>query len=507
MLKIGFDIKRYLQAQTEAIEKRLKKFKHRLYLEIGGKLYSDLHAARTLPGYDPNTKLLLLKKLKKDLEIIFCVSAKQLASGKLRGDWGIGYDLATIAALEDLRKFDLPVRAIVINRFEKEMEAGIFKKRLQRKGYKVYLRYEIKDYPKNLDLVLSEEGYGRDNYVKTKKRLIVVWGTGPGSGKFSTCLGQIYHDQKKGLDSGYAKFETFPIWDLPVEHPVNLAYEASTADLGDFNLVDPYYLAAYKKVAVNYNRDVEIFPVLVALIQKVVSKRNFMTHYRSPTDMGVNMMKKGIIDEKVVRQAAKREIVFYLFRYRQEYLKGLVDEKTLNKMSLLFEKADVAEDNLPTVPAARKAKKEAEKDKRKGERGIYCGAAIELKNKKIITGKNSPLLHAEAACILNAIKALADIPDSIDLLAPQVIESLNEIKGKILREESRSLEVNEVLVALAISGPTNPAIKKALERLPELKGCYIHTTHLPAKGDEAVFRKLGLWLSTDGEMASIQKGS
>jgi len=502
MSKTGFDTKKYLRVQAEAIRKRLAKFKHRLYLEIGGKLYSDFHAARTLPGYDPDTKLLLLKNLKKDLEIIFCVSAKQLASGKLRGDWGVGYDLATIAVLKDLEKFSLPVRAVVINRFAGEKEAEVLKKRLQRKGYTVCFRYEIKDYPKNLDLVLSKEGYGKDDYVKTKKPLVIAWGTGPGGGKFSTCLGQIYHDQKRGLDSGYAKIETFPIWNLPLEHPVNLAYEASTADLGDFNLVDPYHLAAYKKVAINYNRDVEIFPILAALIQKIVNKRNFMTSYRSPTDMGINMAKKGIIDEKIVRQAAKREIVFYLFRYRQEYLKGLVDEKTLSKMDLLFKKAGVSESDLPTVPAARKAKKEAEKDKRKGERGVYCGAAIELKDGRIITGKNSSLLHAEAACILNAIKVLAGIPDSIDLLAPQVIESFNQIKGKILQEESRSLEVNEVLVALAISGPTNPAVKKALEKLPELRDCYFHTTHLPSRGDETIFRKLGIWVSTDGEVVS-----
>ena len=507
MSKIGFNTRKYLRAQEKAVRKRLTKFKHRLYLEIGGKLYADFHATRTLPGYDPDAKLLLLKNLKKDLEIIFCVSAKQLTSGKIRGDWGIGYDLATIAGLEDLENFGFPVRAVVINRFAGEKEAEILKKRLQRKGYKVYLRYEMEDYPKNLDLIVSPRGYGKDDYVKTKKPLVVVWGTGPGSGKFSTCLGQIYHDQKRGLDSGYAKIETFPIWNLPLKHPVNLAYEAATADLGDFNLVDPYHLAAYKKVAINYNRDVEIFPILAGLIQKIVNKKSFMTTYRSPTDMGINMIKEGIIDEKIVSQAAKREMIFYLFRYRQEYLKGLVDKKTLDRMDLLLEKAGVSEEYLPTVPAARKAKKEAEKDKRKGEGGVYCGAAIELRDGRIITGKNSPLLHAEAACILNAIKFLAGIPDRVDLLSAQMIKSLNRAKKDILKEKSESLEANETIIALATSQLTNLTIQKALIKLSELKGCYLHTTHLPSKGDQGIFRKLGIWVSTDEEVvkASIQK--
>lgn len=498
---IGFDNQKYLKFQEKAIRDRLAKFKYKFYLEIGGKLYHDFHASRTLPGYDPQCKVLLLQKLKKDLEIIYCVSAKHLASGKIRGDWGVGYDLATLLALEDLKKFGFLVSGVVINRFAGEKEAGIFKKRLERMGYQVYLHHEIESYPEDLGLILSKEGYGKDEYIKTKKPLVIVWGAGPGSGKFSTCLGQLYHDQQKGLDSGYAKFETFPIWDLPLEHPVNLAYEAATADLGDFNLVDPYHLAVYKKMAVNYNRDVEIFPILITLVQKFTHKKNFMTTYHSPTDMGVNMAKRGIVDDKIVKEAAKREIAFYLFRYRQEFLRGLVDEKVLEKMNLLLIKAGYSEEDFPTIKAARRAKKKAEKDKTKGDWGIYCGAALELKNGKIITGKNSPLLHAKAACILNAIKYLAKIPDEIPLLSPQVIESFKEIKVKAFREESKSLELNEVLIALAISGQTNPTITKALEKLPELRDCFIHTTHLSSGADEAVFRKLGIWVTTDGEVS------
>lgn len=486
--KIGFDNRKYLVCQEKAIRERLAKFDCKLYLEIGGKLYHDFHASRTLPGYHPDNKIHLLAKLKKDLEIIYCVSAKQLSSGKIRGDWGLGYDSATIVALDQLKKFGFQVNGVVINRFAGEKTAEIFGKRLKRQGYQVYFRYEIKGYPENVDLILSKEGYEKDDYIKTKKPLIVVWGAGPGSGKFSTCLGQLYHDRKKRLNSGYAKLETFPIWNLPLEHPVNLAYEAATADLGDFNLVDPYHLSVYKKSSISYNRDVEIFPILISLI----------SNYRSPTDMGVNMMKQGIINDSIVRAAAKKEIIFYLFRYRQEYLKGVIDKKTLEKMDLLLIRARISETDLPPVAAAREAMRMAKKDKEKGEREIYCGAAIELKSGKIITGKNSFLLHAEAACILNTIKYLAKIPDEIHLLSPQIIESFKEIKENVLKEESKSLELNEVLVALAISSPANPTIKTALEKLPELRNCYLHTTHLPSLGDETIFRKLGIWITTDG---------
>jgi len=484
----AFDNQKYLQAQEKEIRRRLAKFKDKLYLEVGGKLCGDFHASRTLPGYDPDAKINILKKLKKDLEIIFCISAKQLSSGKVRGDWGISYDLATVRSLEKLQEAGLKVRGVVINRFEGEKEAKILKRKLERKNYQVFLRREIKNYPQNLDLILSKEGYGADDYLKSQKRLVVVWGTGPGSGKFSTCLGQIYHDQKRGLKVGYAKFETFPIWNLPLEHPVNFAYEAATADLGDYNLVDPYHLAAYKKEAINYNRDIDSFPILLALIKD----------YRSPTDMGINMMKEGIKNKKVIIQAAKKEIIFYLFRYRQEYFQGLATKKTLVKMDLLLKKLQLAETDLATVGAARRAQKKATQKKQKGENGVFCGAALELKDKRLITGKNSSFLHAEAACILNAIKVLANIPDNLHLLSPSVIESLRVIKDQALKEKSKSLELNEALVALAISAPTNPTIQKSLEKLQELRGCFMHATHLPSQGDQTIFRKLGLWVSTDG---------
>lgn len=502
--KLGFETEKYLLAQKTAIKKRLAKFPDRLYLEFGGKLLDDFHAARTLPGYDPNAKLLLLKSLEKDLGILYCISAKQLADGKIRGDWGVGYDLATIKTLEDLERYRLPLFGVVINRFEGETEAKNFERRLKRMGVKVYKRREIKDYPNNLSLILSEKGYGRDDYIPVDKPLVVVWGAGPGAGKLSTCLGQIYSDQKRGIDSGYAKFETFPIWDLPLEHPVNVAYEAATADLGDFNMVDTFHYQAYKKVAVNYNRDIDSFPILRAIFKKITQTGNFSRTYNSPTDMGFNMISHGIVDDDLVREAAKREINFYLFRYREEYKKGLISEKTMERMEVVMNRAGVTEDYLPTVSAARKAREEAKKKKGKGERGIFCGAAIELSDGRVITGKNSPLLYAEAAVVLNAVKILAKIDDNFDLISPLVIKQINKLKERI-GEASYSLSCSEALLALAISSQGNPLAERAQQFLTDLKDCFLHTTHQPAGADESVFRKLGIWVSTDGRVEKINK--
>jgi uncharacterized protein (UPF0371 family) len=502
MRKLGFDTQKYLEVQKKAIEERLSKFSGRLYLEFGGKLLEDFHASRTLPGYDPNTKLLLLKNLKKDLGILYCVSAKQLANGKIRGDWGVGYDLATIKSLEDLENYGLPLLGVVINRFEGEAEAMNFEKRLKRMGIKVYKRKEIKGYPNDLSSILSKKGYGADDYIETEKSLVVVWGAGPGAGKLSTCLGQIYNDNQRGLNSGYAKFETFPVWDLPLEHPVNVAYEASTADLGDFNLVDTFHLKACGQVAVNYNRDVDSFPIVKTIFEQITSQNNFSRQYCSPTDMGVNLIKQGIVDDKVVKEAAKKEINFYLFRYQQEFKRGLVDEKTLERMAIIMRKVGIDEDYLPTVPAARLAAQKASGQRGKGECGIYCGAALELPDGRIITGKNSPLLFAEAAAILNAIKTLAGVEDNFDLISPLIIKQINKLKEQI-RESSYSLNCSEALLALAVSAQTNPLAELAQKSLAKLRGCFMHTTHKPVPADESTLRKLGIWISTDGKVEKI----
>lgn len=501
--KTGFDTEKYLKAQKTAIEKRLAKFSDRLYLEFGGKLLDDFHAARTLPGYNPNAKLQLLKSLRKNLEVIYCVSVRQLRERKLRGDYGVSYEIAMIKAVGELEQLGLPVSGVVINRFSGEEEALILAKRLKRMKIPVYFRRQIEGYPDNISKILSKEGYGKDDYVKVKKPLVVVWGAGPGSGKMSTCLGQIYQEGLRGLNSGYAKFETFPIWDLSLDHPVNIAYEASTADLGDFNLIDPFHLKAYGQKAVNYNRDIESFPIIKSIFEKVLTKNNFTRQYRSPTDMGFNVISEGIIDDKVVREAAKKECVFYLFRYRQEFLQGLVERDTLMRMDKILDKLKIDEDFLKTVPAARQAQKEALNDEEHGNRMVYCGAAIELPDGKIVTGKNSPLLHAEAACFLNALKILAGIPDDLYLISDSVIERLREIKEKI-KGSSFALDCTEAFWALAVSTETNPIARKAEDFISQLKNCFMHTTHQPSPADMNLFRKLGIWVSTDGIVEGTQ---
>ncbi|MFH1780995.1 MAG: DUF1846 domain-containing protein [Patescibacteria group bacterium] len=496
-IKEGFSTKKYLDAQAEAIKERFSKFPGRLYLEFGGKLIDDFHATRTLPGYEPNAKVSLLLSLKKNLEIIYCISAKQLQQRKIRGDLNLPYNQATLKALTDLKGFNLPLLCVVINRYNGETEADIFKKRLERMGIKVYLRHEIKNYPNNLSNILGKNGYGKDPYIKTTKPLVVVWGAGPGSGKLSTCLGQIYLDQKKGLNSGYAKFETFPVWDLPLNHPINWAYEAATADLGDYNLIDPFHKKYHKKIAVNYNRDVEAFPIIEKLIKQMIPKNNFMHQYYSPTDMGVNQIAKGIIDDKILCEAAKKEIVFFLFRYRNEYNRGLVDKEVITRMEKLMKKLKLTENSLKTVPAARKACQIAKTQKNKGEGKICCGSAIELHNGEIITGKNSPLLYSEASAILNAIKSITEIPDSYELISKQIIKKINSQK-QLLGENSNSLTTAEALLALAVSSITNPLAKKAQTALQQLENCYFHSTHHLSLDDEAIFRKLGIWVTTDG---------
>lgn len=485
-----------MRVQKEAVEERLAKFPGRLYLEFGGKLLDDYHAVRTLPGYEANVKLRLLKSLGRKLGVIYCISAKQLSEGKIRGDWGVGYDEATIRILTDLKNLGLRLEGVAINRYDGEKEADIFERRLKQMGVRVFKRKEIRNYPKNLDLILSSKGYGADEYLKPKSKLVVVWGAGPGAGKLSTCLGQLYHEAKMGIDSGYAKFETFPVWDMPVAHPINLAYEASTADLGDYNLVDPF---CKKEKSINYNRDVEAFPIIKRIFGKMLSKNNFARSYSSPTEMGFNRLSAGMMEDKKLREAAKKEINFYLFRYREEFKKGLVEERTLKKMEELLKRAKIKEDYLATVKVARRAAEIKGRKGRKKKTKIYCGAAIELTDGVLVGGKNSTLLHAEAAVLLNVIKYLAEIDDKFDLISASVIKQINQLNKK-LGDSSCSLDASETMMALAISARDNPLAKKALECLPKIKGCYMHTTHRPSLADGRLFRKLGLWVSTDGRV-------
>jgi uncharacterized protein (UPF0371 family) len=497
---LGFDTEKYLKAQTKAILDRVERFDKKLYLEFGGKLCYDFHASRVLPGYDPETKVKMFQQLKKNLEIVYCVGAKDIEKGKIRFDFGLTYDQQTLKDISDIRERGLPVHSVVITRFSGEERARKFKRRLENLGINVFVHKEIKGYPNNLDVVVSGKGYGSQPYVEAEKPIIVVTGPGGGSGKMSFCLTQIYHEHKKGLNSGFAKFETFPIWNLPLNHPVNTAYEAATADLGDFNMIDPFHLKAYKKHAVNYNRDIENFGLLKKILERIAGKGN--AFYKSPTDMGVNMAGSGIVNDKVVREAARQEIIRRNFRYKREVFTGIEPPEIMERMAAIMKKAGVKEGERRVVNPARLAADEAER-KGKGNKGIFCGAAVELPDGKIVTGKNSPLMHAESAVILNAVKVIANIPDKIHLLPPTVIESVRMLKTKTLGESSECLNLGETLIALSISASTNPLADTCLGVLKEIRGCEMHTTHMPTEGDEAGLRKLGLNVTTDAN-ASIK---
>ena len=492
--KISFDNEKYLKEQTKEILNRVRKFDNKLYLEFGGKICFDYHAARVLPGYDPTVKMRLLEKLKDHTEIIVNVYSKDIEQGRVRGDYGITYDLATLKLIDDLRAWDLDVTSVVLTRFNNEPSAVKFKRRLEKLGLKVYKHVTIEGYPHDLERIVSSRGYGKNDYIETKKPIVVVTAPGPGSGKLATCLSQLYHDHVKGINSGYAKFETFPIWNLTLNHLVNIAYEAATVDLADFNLVDPFHLEKYKEEAINYNRDVDAFPILRNIIHKITGSKG--SYYNSPTDMGCNRAGFGIIDDKGAQEAARQEIIRRYFRHNLEFAIGSGTKEEVERAEAIMDKAGVrAEDRVVVVPA-RKAAEECKK-KGKGNKGYYCGAAIELSDGKIVTGKNSPVMHAASAAIINAIKHLADIDDKIHILKPEVMSDLSKLKKDILSMVSESLTLDEILVALSISAHTDSNAKKGLSMLKDLSGCELHNTHLPTPGDEAGLRRLGINFTTD----------
>lgn len=494
----GFDNEKYLHEQTAAILERVKLFNNKLYLEFGGKLLFDYHAARVLPGYDPNVKIRLLQKLKDKAEILLCIYAGDIERKKIRADFGITYDVDALKLIDDLRDWGLHVSAVVITRFEEQPAAKIFQNKLERRGIKVFTHKFTKGYPTDVDVIVSEDGYGANTYIPTERPLVVVTGPGPGSGKLATCLSQMYHDYENGVKSGYSKFETFPIWNLPLKHPVNTAYEAATADLGDFNLIDSFHLEAYGIPAVNYNRDVEVFPVLKRILEKLTGARSV---YQSPTDMGVNQANKGIIDDDIVQKAAKQEVIRRYFRYHCEYAMGFLDKGPVQRVELLLEDLEVKpEDRKVVVPARDAAKLAVQKEK--GNKGIFCGAAIELKDGSVVTGKNSPLMHAASSLVLNAIKKLAGVPDKIPLLPDSIIASIGSLKKDILKAKTVSLDLEETLISLSISAANNPAAHLALNHIQDLKGCEVHMTHIPTSGDEAGLRRIGVNLTSDPNFAT-----
>jgi len=492
----GFDSGKYLEEQARAIMERVGKFGGRLYLEFGGKLCADLHAARVLPGYDPKNKIKLLRML-DDVEIVYCVCAKDLQKGTVRQDLGLTYDNETLKTIDDLAEEGLRVSAVVITRFEGEAAAESFERKLKNLGERVFVQGEMKGYPKNIDHVVSDRGFGRQTYVPVKGRIIIVTGAGGGSGKMAFCLSQIYHERRKGLDSGFAKFETFPIWNLPLDHPVNIAYEAATANLFDEIMVDPFHEGAYGVKAVNYNRDIENFAIMKNVFDRISKGDNSAGQYKSPTDMGVNTASKGIVDDWACRRAAEQEIIRRHFRYKEEFLKGLHPRRTIDRMEEVLQKAGLKETDRKVVPPARMAAEQARTQKNKGNKGIYSGSALELADGRIVTGKNSPLLHSESAVVLNAVKELAGIPDDVHLLSSEVIRQINDFKTKTLGEKSESLNLNETLIALSVSAAKDEVARKAVARLKDLKDCEMHTTHAPANGDYQALRKLKINVTTD----------
>ena len=478
MKAIGFDSQKYIQLQSERIRQRINYFGGKLYLEFGGKLFDDYHASRVLPGFAPDNKIRMLLELKDQAEIVIAINANDIEKNKVRGDLGITYDSDLIRLVDVFREFGLYVGGIVLTQYTGQSAADLFKQRLESMGLKVYRLYRIPDYPSNVAGIVSDEGYGRNDYIETSRSLIVVTAPGPGSGKMATCLSQLYHEHKRGIKAGYAKFETFPIWNLPLKHPVNLAYEAATADLNDVNMIDPFHLEAYGETTVNYNRDIEIFPVLQAIFQRIYGE----CPYKSPTDMGVNMAGKSIIDDAVCREASCQEIIRRYYKTACAVKQGRAMPAEVQKIELLMRQLNLDQTHRSTVqPALRLAEITGEP-----------AVAIELNDGRVITGKTSNLLGAAAAALLNALKELAGIPDSIKLISPTVIEPIQHLKVAHMGNRNPRLHTDEILIALTISAVTDDNAEQAMEQLSNLKGCEAQSTVILSQVDEGMLNKLGL---------------
>ena len=495
-MKIGFDDKKYLEEQSKYILERVNDY-DKLYLEFGGKLMFDLHAKRVLPGFDENAKIKLLYKLREKAEIIICVFAGDIERNKIRGDFGTTYDVEVLRMIDDFRSYDLDVNSVVITRFSGQPATTVFINKLERRGIKVYKHSSTKGYPTDVDTIVSEEGYGKNPYIETSKPIVVVAAPGPGSGKLATCLSQLYHEQQRGNIAGYSKFETFPVWNVPLKHPLNIAYEAATADLKDVNMIDPFHLEAYNVKAINYNRDVETFPVLKRIIEKITGKESI---FKSPTDMGVNRLGFGIIDDEVVREASKQEIIRRYFKTSCEYKKGYVDKDTLERTKLIMEELSLKEEDRKVIPVAREyAAKVKETADKKDNITIV---ALELNDETILTGKSSELMDATAAAVINAIKHFANINDEMHLISPVVLEPIINLKSQTLGFKRPALNCEEVLMALSICAATNPMAQVALGKLPMLKNSQAHSTTIIGNGDEQTYRKLGIDITCDAEYAT-----
>ncbi len=478
MAKTGFDNVEYIRLQSQNIRDRIKFFGGKLYMEFGGKLFDDYHASRVLPGFEPDSKVKMLLQLKDEAEIVIVINADAIEKNKRRGDLGITYDLDTLRLIDAFRGIGLFVGSVVITCYTGQPLALAFEKRLKSLGIKVYRHYPINDYPANIPLIVSEDGFGKNDYIETKRQLVVVTAPGPGSGKMATCLSQLYHEHKRGIKAGYAKFETFPIWNLPLKHPVNVAYEAATADLNDVNMIDPFHLEAHGKTAVNYNRDIEIFPVLNAMMERIMGE----SPYKSPTDMGVNMAGFAISDNKAVEDAAKQEIIRRYYSAICSVRQGMGEQSEVSKIELLMNIMGITVNDRPVVNAALK----------KAELTGAPATALELPDGRIITGKTSSLLGAASSMLLNALKEITGIPDEIQLLSPTIIEPIQRMKTGVLGNHNPRLHVDELLIALSICAATDEIAKKALDGIGKLKGLEAHSTVILSRVDEQTFRKLGV---------------
>lgn len=480
-MKTGFDNELYLKVQSKKIKERLKKFDNKLYLEFGGKLFDDYHAMRVLPGFEADSKIRMLLELKDICEIVFCINAGDIERNKIRADYGITYDMDVLRLIDQLKSLGLQVNSVVITLYKGQPRAESFKKKLEARGMKAYIHTPTKGYPTDVETIVSEEGYGKNPYIETTRPLVVMTAPGPCSGKLATCLSQLYHEYKRGVQAGYAKFETFPVWDLPLKHPVNIAYEAATADLKDVNMIDYFHLEKYGISSVNYNRDLEVFPVLKDILYKITGEEI----YSSPTDMGVNTIGKCIIDDKVVQEAAKAEIIRRYYQALCDCKTGNGDSETAKRIKVLMNELDLKESDRKVVDVALK---KAEKEKRHV-------ISLELPNGKIITGKQTELLNPASSLLINAMKELTHIPDEIDLLSPSVLEPIQKFKSKT--KEHETLNLQEVIIALSICSVTNPIIAKAFKNLKKLAGCEAHASYIVTNGDKNEFRNLKINLTME----------
>lgn len=478
MNRIGFDNEKYLHLQSQKILDRIAFFGGKLYLEFGGKLFDDYHASRVLPGFKPDSKVKMLLELRDEAEIVIIINADDIEKNKRRGDLGITYDLDVLRLIDAFREIGLYVGSVVITHYTSQTTADLFQKRLENLGIKVYRHYMIPDYPANIQLIVSDNGYGKNDYIETTRSLVIVTAPGPGSGKMATCLSQLYHEHKRGIKAGYAKFETFPIWNLPLKHPVNLAYEAATTDLNDVNMIDHFHLEAYGETTVNYNRDIEIFPVLNAIFEKISGK----SPYRSPTDMGVNMAGYCITDDECVSRASEQEIIRRYYNTRCSQRQGMADKAEVYRLELLMSQLGISPKDRPVVDAALK----------RAEATGGPSVALQLQDGRIVTGKTTPLLGASAALILNALKELGGIRHEMHLISPIIIEPIQALKVKHMGNHNPRLHTDEILIALSICAATNPTAALAIQQLSKLRSCEAHSTVILSRVDENVFQKLGV---------------